>query len=167
MQYQNKVDLITSINKILKKYVKSFETVKEEQRDILIESINYSPFQMLAITAGWIEQILEWENQEVSGCFNRTTKDFKWNDSSELFEKFYLKYKMKSLKELLDTVISSTEKLNQLILEIDEEDFFVEGKRKWANTTIKKNSASKIIRIKVIYNLNTFRIALTKWKEGN
>lgn len=161
-QYQNKVELITGINTSLKKFLDAFNKVNEDKKNIKSDNMKYTPHQMLIVTAGWLEEILRWENEESQGTFKRINSGAKWGESIEVYEKYSLKYEGYSLTELLNVIKSLTGSLNDLIFQTNEIEFFEEGKRKWACSTIRCYSASEVIRLRVISTFDTFRYEIQR-----
>ena len=59
--YVHKAALITEIELQAKRFCDEFQTIAEADKDLLLESVERTPAQMLAYQIGWMQLIWQWE----------------------------------------------------------------------------------------------------------
>ena len=59
--YPGKAALIAEIELHAKRFCDEFQTVAEADKDLLLESVERTPAQMLAYQIGWMQLIQQWE----------------------------------------------------------------------------------------------------------
>ena len=168
MKYNNKLELIEAIKNNANLFIEEYSDIEEVSINIVDKEIKYSPYQMLAFCIGWMDLVLDWENEEQKGIQGTTlATEWKWNDLEWLYKSFYDKYNKYSLNELIDNFNQKVDNIIQLINNLSDEELFEEGKRNWAKTNGKEFSVCKLIHLNTIANFKNFRGKIRKWKKKN
>ncbi|MGL5755466.1 MAG: ClbS/DfsB family four-helix bundle protein [Paraclostridium sp.] len=166
VEYQNREELILEIYNRGKLFIKEFDDVDEKDKDRLIEGVDRTPSQMISYQLGWMNLILDWENQEQQGYKVVTpTKDYKWNKLGGLYESFYKEYDKYTLKELRNMFIKKQEEIIELINSYTDIELFKQGGRKWASSTPSNWPIWKWIHINTVAPFKSFRSKIRKWKK--
>ena len=99
--YVHKAALITEIELQAKRFCDEFQTIAEADKDLLLESVERTPAQMLAYQIGWMQLIWQWEAANRQGKSVITPHpDYKWNQLGGLYQYFYRTYAQQSLSAL-------------------------------------------------------------------
>lgn len=64
IEYKNREELILEISKRAKLFINEFDCIDEKDKDKLMDEVDRTPAQMIAYQLGWMNLILDWENQE-------------------------------------------------------------------------------------------------------
>lgn len=165
LQYNNQAELVEKIKFSYSRFINEFNDISEDQRNVLLVSVDRTPSQMLSYQLGWLTLLLSWEQQEKTGKTVITpTPDFKWNNLGGLYQQFYSDFGNQSL-------IAQREQLNHLvqqvcdwILTLSTDELFGLYQRNWAN-----NKAQwplwKWIHINTVAPFTNFRPKIRKWKK--
>lgn len=165
-EYQNRQELILEISKRAKLFIEEFNDVDEKYKDRLIEGVDRTPTQMIAYQLGWMNLILDWENQEQQGDIVITpTPDYKWNNLGGLYDSFYKQYEGYTLKELCTMFIKAEEQIIELINKYTDIELFQQGGRKWSSSTPSNWPIWKWIHINTVAPFKSFRTKIRKWKN--
>lgn len=164
--YNSKEELIDEIIKRKELFINEFESIKENEKDIIIDEIDRTPAQMISYQLGWMNLILFWEDENKKGIDVKTpSKDYKWNNLGGLYEDFYKQYEKYSLEELIDEFNNSVDKIIDLVKNLSDEEFFESDKRQWASSTKSNWPIWKWIHINTVAPFKTFRTKIRKWKK--
>ncbi|CAI4375645.1 ANE_G0013630.mRNA.1.CDS.1 [Saccharomyces cerevisiae] len=99
-EYTSKKELKEEIEKKYEKYDAEFETISESQKDEKVETVDRTPSENLSYQLGWVNLLLEWEEKEIAGYNVETpAPGYKWNNLGGLYQSFYKKYGIYSIKE--------------------------------------------------------------------
>ena len=167
-EYKSKKELIDEILKRKELFINEFTSIKENEKDKIIDEVDRTPAQMISYQLGWMNLILFWEDENKKEIDVSTpTKDYKWNNLGGLYEDFYKQYENYSLKELIDEFNSDVDKIIALINSLSDEEFFESDKRQWASSTKSNWPIWKWIHINTVAPFKTFRTKIRKWKKLN
>lgn len=167
-EYKSKKELIDEILKRKELFINEFASIKENEKDKIIDEVDRTPAQMISYQLGWMNLILFWEDENKKEIDVSTpTKDYKWNNLGGLYEDFYKQYENYSLKELIDEFNSDVDKIIALINSLSDEEFFESDKRQWASSTKSNWPIWKWIHINTVAPFKTFRTKIRKWKKLN
>ena len=165
-EYLNREELISEISKRSKLFIEEFNDIDEKDKDTLIDGVDRTPSQMIAYQLGWMNLILDWENQEQKGHIVITpTPDYKWNNLGDLYESFYKQYDGYTLKELCAMFIETEEQIIELINSYTDVELFEQGGRKWSSSTPSNWAIWKWIHINTVAPFKSFRAIIRKWKK--
>lgn len=164
--YENKEELKEQIEKYGGLFIKEFISVKEEDKDSLVEGVDRTPVQMIAYQLGWMNLILSWEEEEERGMVVITPhKDYKWNNLGGLYESFYKVYESYSLEELCNLFEERKKKIIELLDSYTDYELFQPGGRRWAASTPANWPLWKWIHINTVAPFKSFRSKIRKWKK--
>lgn len=164
--YNSKEELIDEIIKRKELFINEFESIKENEKDIIIDEVDRTPAQMISYQLGWMNLILFWEDENKKGIDVKTpSKDYKWNNLGGLYEDFYKQYEKYSLEGLIDEFNNSVDKIIDLVKNLSDEEFFESDKRQWASSTKSNWPIWKWIHINTVAPFKTFRTKIRKWKK--
>lgn len=164
--YNSKEELIDEIIKRKELFINEFESIKENEKDIIIDEIDRTPAQMISYQLGWMNLILFWEDENKKGIDVKTpSKDYKWNNLGGLYEDFYKQYEKYSLEGLIDEFNNSVDKIIDIVKNLSDEEFFESDKRQWASSTKSNWPIWKWIHINTVAPFKTFRTKIRKWKK--
>ncbi|MCL2110392.1 ClbS/DfsB family four-helix bundle protein [Microgenomates group bacterium] len=164
-QYQNKSELIAKINETYDLFIKEFEEVDNKDIHKRVAGVDKTPSEMLAYQIGWLEHIMQWEKDELSGKTVITpAPDIKWNEISKLYQMFYDQYSSDNLPALLKKFAQSKKEFIVWIDSLDEKTLFELDQRKWAY--IKAGwPVWKWLHINSVAPFSSFRSKIRKWKK--
>lgn len=166
-QYENKEELLDTIQDTYRKYIAEFEDIPEELRNKRTEEGDKSPSENLAYQLGWINLLLRWDKDEQRGKYVQTPANgYKWNNLGELYHSFYDDYGQYSLEKQVDMLNGAVAELNVWIHSLTDEELFEPKQRKWA-TTKAEWPLWKWIHINTVAPFTNFRIKIRKWKKLN
>lgn len=164
--YASKQEFVDEINKQADLFIHEFTGVIE--KDLLIEGVDRSPAQMIAYNLGWMNLVLNWEEQESRGVKVVTpTENYKWNNLSGLYQDFYKQYENYSLEELIDNFIDTKSKIIHLVNKYSDIELFEQNQRLWASSTPSNWPIWKWVHINTVAPFKTFRSKIRKWKKLN
>lgn len=164
--YNSKEELIDEIIKRKELFINEFESIKENEKDIIIDEVDRTPAQMISYQLGWMNLILFWEDENKKGIDVKTpSKDYKWNNLGGLYEDFYKQYEKYSLEGLIDEFNNSVDKIIDIVKNLSDEEFFESDKRQWASSTKSNWPIWKWIHINTVAPFKTFRTKIRKWKK--
>ena len=123
---------------------------------------------MIAYQLGWLNLILNWDNQEQQGITVITPHaDYKWNNLGKLYESFYKQYEDNSLQELRSMFGEAEQKIIKLTESYTDTELFQSGGRKWASSTPANWPIWKWIHTNTVAPFKSFRSKIRKWKKQN
>ncbi|OFI47887.1 cytoplasmic protein [Floricoccus penangensis] len=163
--YDSKQELIDAIHASYGKYIEEFKAIPEDMKDIRIDGVDKTPAENLAYQLGWINLLLSWEKDEISGIKVITpTADYKWNNLGGLYQSFYENYAQLSLKERIDLLTGKVDELCDWLESLSDEELFEPEKRNWA-TTAAMWPIWKWVHINSVAPFTNFRTKIRKWKK--
>lgn len=166
VEYKNREELILEISKRSKLFIQEFDGIDEKDKDILTDEVDRTPAQMIAYQLGWMNLILDWEDQEKKGQEVITpAPNYKWNNLGRLYESFYKQYDGYSLKELCIMFEETEGKIIELINTYTDIELFQPGGRKWSSSTPSNWPIWKWIHINTVAPFKSFRTKIRKWKK--
>ena len=139
--YPGKAALIAEIELHAKRFCDEFQTVAEADKDLLLESVERTPAQMLP------------------------HPDYRWNQLGALYQYFYERYAQQSLAALRQQFAENVAAIIALIESLDEDALFTPGKRQWASSTPANWPVWKWLHINTIAPFKSFRSKIRKWKK--
>ena len=126
--YPGKAALIAEIELHAKRFCDEFQTVAEADKDLLLESVERTPAQMLAYQIGWMQLIQQWEAANWQGVDVATPHpDYRWNQLGALYQYFYERYAQQSLAALRQQFAENVAAIIALIESLDEDALFTPG----------------------------------------
>ncbi|MEG2656929.1 MAG: ClbS/DfsB family four-helix bundle protein [Clostridium sp.] len=165
-EYKNREELILEISNRSKLFIHEFDDIDEKDKEKLVDGVDRTPAQMIAYQLGWINLILDWENQEKKGQNVITpAPNYKWNNLGGLYESFYKQYDEYSLKELSIMFVETEDKIIELINTYTDIELFQQGGRKWSSSTPFNWAIWKWIHINTVAPFKSFRTKIRKWKK--
>ncbi|MGE8552987.1 MAG: ClbS/DfsB family four-helix bundle protein [Chryseobacterium jejuense] len=163
--YKDKTELIEEIKTRFLLYDQEFDTIKEEEKDLLKSGVDKTPAQNISYQLGWTHLLLQWEADEKKGIEVKTpTPEFKWNNLKGLYQSFYDQYASYSLAEQRELLQKHVNVIIEWIEKLDDKILFEPEQRKWA-TTPAKWPVWKWIHINTVAPFKNFRTQLRKWKK--
>lgn len=166
--YENKEDLIDAIKKAAQLFIDEFNTIKEADKDKLIDGVDRTPAQMIAYQLGWMNLIMNWDKDELDGKEVKTpSQKYKWNKLGGLYESFYKEYGNYSLPELRESFSDCLEQMVTWINSFSDQALFSQDVRKWASSTPARWPIWKWIHINTVAPFKSFRTKIRKWKKLN
>lgn len=166
--YKSKQELIDEISSRAKLFIDEFSDIKETDKDKFIDGIDRTPVQMIAYQLGWLNLILDWEEQEKQGITVITPHaNYKWNNLGGLYENFYKQYENYTLHELCNMFEEAKEKIIHLTEGYTDMELFQSGGRKWASSTPANWAVWKWIHTNTVAPFKSFRSKIRKWKKLN
>lgn len=168
LKYKNKEELIIEIQKTSDLFISEFNNIGEDQKDKLIEGVDRTPSQMISYQLGWLNLLMTWDKDELSGKEVITPDpNYKWNELGRLYQKFYTEYENYSLSELKNQYIVSINNFIRWVDSFSENEIFEQDTRKWASSTPSKWSIWKWVHINSVSPFKSFRTKIRKWKRLN
>ena len=165
-RYKSKEDLILEIRKTGNLFIKEFKEINDEDKDILVEDVDRTPCQIIAYQLGWMNLILKWDKDELSGKEVITpSKDYKWNKLGGLYDSFYKEYDSYSLRELEDKFNEVLDNFLYWLNTFSNEEIFNQHIRKWASSTPSSWPIYKWVHINTVAPFKSFRTKVRKWKK--
>jgi len=167
-EYKNKQELIDEISNQAKLFIDEFSYIPETDKNKFVDGVDRTPAQMIAYQLGWLNLILNWDNQEQQGITVITPHaDYKWNNLGKLYESFYKQYEDNSLQELRCMFEDATQKIIKLTESYTDTELFQSGGRKWASSTPANWPIWKWIHTNTVAPFKSFRSKIRKWKKQN
>ncbi|PTN18717.1 Irc4p [Saccharomyces cerevisiae] len=164
-EYTSKKELKEEIEKKYEKYDAEFETISESQKDEKVETVDRTPSENLSYQLGWVNLLLEWEAKEIAGYNVETpAPGYKWNNLGGLYQSFYKKYGIYSIKEQRAKLREAVNEVYKWISTLPDDELFQAGNRKWA-TTKAMWPVYKWIHINTVAPFTNFRGKIRKWKR--
>lgn len=165
-QYNNKKELIDEINKTYNLLCDEFKEVDSNDIHKRIDSVDKTPSEIICYQIGWLNNILNWEKDELLGKKVITpAPDIKWNEVGKLYQRFYDEYKDDDLNTLLDKFEKVKEEFVKWIDTLDDKTLFELNQRNWAY--IKAGwPIWKWIHINSVAPFKNFRSKIRKWKKN-
>lgn len=163
--YENKNDLIQTIQTQYKKYIQEFEDIPEALRDTRIDEVDRTPSENLSYQIGWLNLLLGWEEQEKEGIEVHTPAEgYKWNNLGCLYQSFYKKYEKETLKQQISSLNDKVQKLCNWVNSLSDDELFEFNQRQWA-TTNAQWPIWKWVHINSVAPFTNFRSKIRKWKK--
>ncbi len=163
--YANKRALIAEIEETAALFIKEFTVIKEADRNKLAAGVERTPLQMIAYQLGWLDLIINWDQDEAEGKKVITPAEgYEWSNLVGLYQSFYDQYENCSLAELQqlfkDKVINFAAWLNGL----SDDEIFTAGSRQWASSAPFDGPVWKWVHINIITPFKSFRSTILEWK---
>lgn len=166
-KYKNKQELLDEINKTYDLFVKEFEDVSSSDIHKRIDSVGKTPSEMISYQIGWLNNVMQWEKEELQGIEVITPKpNIKWNELGKLYRIFYNECADDDLETLLKKISKAKEEFVIWIISLDEKTLFESNQRKWANTKAEWE-VWKWLHINSVAPFKSFRSLIRKWKKLN
>lgn len=166
--YTTKKELIFEIEKTANLFIQEFNDIKEAQKDVMVEEIDRTPVQMIAYQLGWLNLLMNWDRDELTGKEVTTPAlGYKWNELGGLYQSFYTQYENYSLSELKNEYIETVAKFVEWVDSFTENEIFEQDVRKWASSTPSKWPIWKWAHINSVAPFKSFRTKIRKWKKLN
>lgn len=166
--YTTKKELIFEIEKTANLFIQEFNDIKEAQKDVMVEEIDRTPVQMIAYQLGWLNLLMNWNRDELTGKEVTTPAlGYKWNELGGLYQSFYTQYENYSLSELKNEYIETVAKFVEWVDSFTEKEIFEQDVRKWASSTPSKWPIWKWAHINSVAPFKSFRTKIRKWKKLN
>lgn len=166
--YTTKKELIFEIEKTANLFIQEFNDIKEAQKDVMVEEIDRTPVQMIAYQFGWLNLLMNWDRDELTGKEVTTPAlGYKWNELGGLYQSFYTQYENYSLSELKNEYIETVAKFVEWVDSFTEKEIFEQDVRKWASSTPSKWPIWKWAHINSVAPFKSFRTKIRKWKKLN
>lgn len=166
--YTTKKELIFEIEKTANLFIQDFNDIKEAQKDVMVEEIDRTPVQMIAYQLGWLNLLMNWDRDELTGKEVTTPAlGYKWNELGGLYQSFYTQYENYSLSELKNEYIETVAKFVEWVDSFTEKEIFEQDVRKWASSTPSKWPIWKWAHINSVAPFKSFRTKIRKWKKLN
>ncbi|CZE47297.1 ClbS/DfsB family four-helix bundle protein [Campylobacter geochelonis] len=163
--YKDKLELIKAINSSFDRFFAEFADVDESEFNARVESVDKTPFEMIAYQIGWLKLLLSWESDEKSGKEVITPKaGIKWNELGKLYKEFYDEYRTLSKWQILELFTSSKDEFVAWVSLLSEDEIFKQNQRKWANNAAKWQ-IYKWIHINSVAPFTNFRTKIRKFKK--
>lgn len=165
-EYADKEELINEIKKTSYQFIKEFEGIANDDVDFRIEGVDRTPREMIAYQLGWIGLIRGWDSDELSGKEVITpVPGYKWNQMAAIYDSFYSKYNVQTLAELIQMFNEAVASLLIWIEGFSDDELFIAGGRKWAQSTPSNWPVWKWIHINTAAPFKSFRSKIRKWKK--
>ena len=166
--YTTKKELIFEIEKTANLFIQEFNDIKEAQKDVMVEEIDRTPVQMIAYQLGWLNLLMNWDRDELTGkAVTTPALGYKWNELGGLYQSFYTQYENYSLSELKNEYIETVAKFVEWVDSFTEKEIFEQDVRKWASSTPSKWPIWKWAHINSVAPFKSFRTKIRKWKKLN
>ena len=163
--YPNKQALLDAVQTALDKYLAEFADIPESARNIRAADGGKTPSEHLSYQLGWVHSLLDWERREQAGEEVHTPAEgFKWNNLGGLYQRFYQAYGVYTLAEQQAMLRGKTAELCAWIEGLSEDELFLAGQRKWAETAARW-PLWKWIHINTVAPFTNFRTKIRKWKR--
>jgi len=89
-EHKNKAELIAEIEKTAKLFITEFDDISESEKDKIRVGVDRTPAEMIAYQLGWMNLIMSWDKDELSGKEVITpTPEYKWNKLGGLYESLW------------------------------------------------------------------------------
>jgi hypothetical protein len=166
--YKNSQELLVEIEKTAKLFIAEFDSLKEEEKNIMVEGVDRSPLQMIAYQLGWLHLIMKWDADEREGKEVITPSPYyKWNQLGGLYDSFYAEYASCSLDKLIDMFEEAVAEILAWVNTFSEQELFEQDARKWASSTPSRWPVWKWVHINTVAPFKSFRSKIRKWKRQN
>lgn len=165
-EYVHKAALIAEIEKTSKAFIKEFDDIKEDDKNIRYDGVDRTPQEIVAYQLGWMNLIRGWDRDELDGKEVITpAPGYKWNQMGALYQGFYETYKDNSLQELCDMYVTAVESFVLWLNEFSEEQIFQPAGRKWAASIPSNWPIWRWVHTNTAAPFKTFRSKIRKWKK--
>lgn len=165
-EYTSKQAFIAEIEKRAELFIKEYEAIDEEDKDLRLIEGERTPFENLAYQLGWLALIQEWEEKENQGeIAEMPAPGIKWNQMGPLHEQFYADQRGRSLTEMTTLFNEAVKRNNQWLASLEDEVLFNPGGRKWAQSTSSNWPVWKWVHINTVAPFKSFRTKVRKWKK--
>ncbi|MGM0165889.1 hypothetical protein IGI39_000843 [Enterococcus sp. AZ135] len=165
-EYTSKEAFITEIEKRANLFIKEYEDIKEEDKDVRLVEGERTPFENLAYQLGWLGLIQHWEESELDGeAVAMPAPGIKWNQMGPLHEQFYAEHRGKSLAEMTTLFNNAIETNSQWLANLSDDVLFKPSGRKWAQSTSSNWPVWKWVHINTVAPFKSFRTKVRKWKK--
>lgn len=163
--YVSKQELLDTIKNSASKFLAEFDDVTGQNFHRLVPSVEKTPFQMMAYQYGWLQTVMTWEQDELSGREAvMPAAGFKCNRLSALYASFYDRYAGWNQPRLTEEFNRLLQQWCQWIESLCEEDLFQQGHRRWTGDKPHWPLA-RWIHINSMAPFGTFRSQIRKWKR--
>jgi len=164
--YATKESFKNELTKRAQLFISEFDGIAESERDLIKPGVDRSPAQMLAYQLGWMDLLLDWEQDEQNGKTVTTpAAGFQWNKLGRLHESFYKKWSGVSIQQLQFEFANRLIGIICLVDSLSDQDFFEPGRRQWASSTPSAWPVCKWLHINTVAPFTSFRTKIRKWKQ--
>lgn len=165
-EYTNKEAFIEEIEKTAALFVQEFSNVADADSNLRLDGVDRTPREIIAYQLGWMELMQSWDKDELAGKEVVTpAPGYKWNQMGAIYEGFYAKHSSETLTELTQMFREAVSSLVLWIRDFSDEELFVAGGRKWAQSTASNWPVWKWIHINTVAPFKSFRSKIRKWKK--
>lgn len=165
-EYTSKEALIEEIEKTAALLIQEFGDVSDAEIDLRLEGVDRTPREILSYQLGWMELIRGWDRDELVGKEVITpAPGYKWNQMGAIYEGFYAKHATEPLPQLTRQFREAVSDLVVWVRTFSEEEFFLPGGRKWAQSTPSNWPIWKWIHINTAAPFKSFRSKIRRWKK--
>jgi len=162
---KNKTDALKNLLESYQKLNEEFENIPLKSSRIKGIQGNISACDLLAYQIGWGKLLLSWNEAEINGKNpEMPAKGYKWNQLGDLAKSFYEKYEKESVIKLRKELKSVIDKISKMIEEMNEDELFKIGQRKWAG---EKWPVMKWVQVNTIAPYKAARTKVRRWKKEN
>lgn len=165
-EYISKEAFIEEIRKTAAQLLAEFKDVVDTELDLRLEGVDRTPREIIAYQLGWIALIRIWDSDELAGKEVITpAPGYQWNRMGAMYEDFYAKYSTETLTELTQMFSEAISSLILWLQAFSNEELFVSGGRKWAQSTPSNWPVWKWVHINTVAPFKSFRSKIRKWKK--
>lgn len=164
--YENKRALIAEIEETAALFIKEFKVIKEADRNKPAVGVERTPLQMIAYQLGWLNLIINWDQDEAEGKKVITpAKGYEWSNLVGLYQSFYDQYEKCSLAELQQLFKDKVKDFTAWLNGLSDDQIFTAGSRQWASSAPFDWPVWKWVHINIITPFKSFRGAIREWKK--
>ena len=165
-EYASKNALIDEIRKTAELFIKEFDDVSEDDKNLLLDGVDRTPREIIAYQLGWMSLIRGWDKDELDGKAVITpAPGFKWNQMGVLYQGFYDKYEGESISRLRTLFVADLDSFIEWLDGFSDDELFKLGSRKWASSTSSNWPIWKWVHINTAAPFKSFRSKIRKWKK--
>ena len=165
-EYASKKALIDEIRKTAELFIKEFDDVSDDDKDLLLDGVDRTPGEIIAYQLGCMGLIRGWDKDELDGKeVFMPAPGYKWNQMGALYQGFYEKHKDESLSRLKMLFAADLDSFIQWLDGFSNDELFKPGGRKWAASTASNWPIWKWVHINTVSPFKSFRSKIRKWKK--
>jgi hypothetical protein len=165
-EYTSKTALIDEIRKTAEFFIKEFDDVSEDDKDLLLDGVDRTPREILAYQLGWMDLIRGWDKDELDGKEVVTpAPGYKWNQMGALYQGFYDRCKDETIFRLKTQFAADLDSFTRWLNGFNYDELFKSGGRKWAASTASNWPIWKWVHINTVAPFKSFRSKIRKWKK--
>ena len=165
-EYVSKDALIDEIKKTAELFIKEFDDVSEDDKDLRLDGVDRTPREIIAYQLGWMGLIRGWDKDELDGKEVITpAPGYKWNQMGALYQGFYDKYEGESISRLRTLFAADLDSFIEWLSGFSDDELFKPGGRKWAASIAPNWPIWKWVHINTAAPFKSFRSKIRKWKK--